>query len=362
MVEPADFSEITPSAPSAGHSAAHVVARIPIPKTARVTLFSSGEWEEFVEEWASSLKSQYKFVKRFSGSGDKGIDVAGFSVDATFAGGWDNYQCKHYGPPLRPSDIWIEIGKIVYYTYLGEYTAPDHYYFVAPKGLGTALTKLLSNVAALKSEFFAHWNDHCREGLGTVSVPLTGGLLAHAQAFDYGIFGSVSIVSLIEQHARTPFHAVRFGGGLPPRTAMAPPPAEIQSIESRYIQQLYGVYSEAAGKPLTPADLGGHPQYQQDFLRQRERFYSAESLRNFARDNVPPGTFESLKDETYHAVIDTCEKTHASGLDRMRETLTQAGQTSFPANPLFSVVHVPDKQGICHQLANEDRLIWMKTP
>jgi hypothetical protein len=143
---------------------------------------------------------------------------------------------------------------------------------------------------------------------------------------------------------------------------LEPPPAEIQSVESRYIQQLYGVYSEAAGQPLTPADFVGHPQYQQDFLRQRERFYSAESLRNFARDNVPPGTFESLKDETYHAVIDTCEKTHVSGLDKMRETLTQAGQTSFPANPLFSVIHVPDKQGICHQLANEDRLIWMKTP
>ena len=30
------------------------------------------------------------------------------------------------------------------------------------------------------------------------------------------------------------------------------------------------------------------------------------------------------------------------------------------ANGLFQVVRVKDRYGICHQLANEDKLIWVK--
>ncbi len=47
-----------------------------------------------------------------------------------------------------------------------------------------------------------------------------------------------------------------------------------------------------------------------DYLRQRERFYHAESLKNFARDTVPTGTFDALQDEIYHGVIDVCEDYH----------------------------------------------------
>ena len=36
---------------------------------------------------------------------------------------WDNYQCKHYEKPLTPSDVWVELGKLCYYTMVGEYLA-----------------------------------------------------------------------------------------------------------------------------------------------------------------------------------------------------------------------------------------------
>ncbi|MEP6636430.1 MAG: ABC-three component system protein, partial [Acidobacteriota bacterium] len=39
---------------------------------------------------------------------------------------------------------------------------------------------------------------------------------------------------------------------------------------------------------LNHQDLGAH------FARSRQEFYSAESLREFSRDSVPTGTFESL--------------------------------------------------------------------
>jgi hypothetical protein len=108
-----------------------------------------------------------------------------------------------------------------------------------------------------------------------------------------------------------------------------------------------------------PDDLKAHVSLSKDFLRQRERFYHAEALRNFARDTVPEGTFESLQDEIYHGVVDTCDGTHANGFDRMRATITQAAQIAVTSNPLAPATKAQDRQGICHQLANEDRLTWV---
>ena len=67
-------------------------------------------------------------------------------------------------------------------------------------------------------------------------------------------------------------------------------------------------------------------QLSKDFLRQRERFYHAESLRNFARDNVPDGTFDRLQKEILHGVIDVCECSYEDGLDRMKATVIQAAK------------------------------------
>jgi len=53
-------------------------------------------------------------------------------IGADTKDGWDNYQCKHYQSRLAPSDVWIEFGKLVYYTHLGEYTYARRCHFVAP--------------------------------------------------------------------------------------------------------------------------------------------------------------------------------------------------------------------------------------
>ena len=67
----------------------------------------------------STLESSYHGIKRFAGAGDKGIDVVGFISSNQFSDGWDNYQCKFYDKPLTPTDIWVEFGKIIYFTYCG---------------------------------------------------------------------------------------------------------------------------------------------------------------------------------------------------------------------------------------------------
>ena len=118
---------------------------------------------EFVEEWATTLADSYTKVRRFGGAGDTGIDIAGFCSLDGFEGIWDNYQCKRYGHPLWPSDIWVEIGKIIYYSYIQEYSSPRAHYFVASLGVGTTLEKLLNTPTDLSARFKSNWNTYCRK-------------------------------------------------------------------------------------------------------------------------------------------------------------------------------------------------------
>jgi hypothetical protein len=362
MIDPEHFRDLDPKTGSPVYNADHVSSGIPIPKTKRIELFSPVEWEEFTEEWGLSLKSDYQSVRRFAGSGDKGLDVVGFVVGNTFEGGWDNYQCKHYDHPLYPSDVWIEIGKIIFYSYSGEYPAPRKHYFIGSKGIGTSLAKLLAAPQKLKSEVRKNWAGYCEKSISDrIDLPLSEDLLTYFEDFDFGIFSSKTLAELIDGHTRTPFHSVRFGGGLPLRPASKKPPQKISPSESRYVQQIFEAYADHVGEPINDVSaLSSRPVLEHDFLRQRERFYQAESLRNFARDTVPEGTFEDLQEDVFQGVVDVCESDHADGLARMRATLAQSAQLVVASSPLSSVTKSRDKQGICHQLANDDRLIWVQ--
>lgn len=342
-------------------SAAHVHSGIPVPKPIRVKNFSPDEWEDFVEEWATSLESAYVKVRRFGGSGDCGVDVAGFCTDKGFEDTWDNYQCKRYAHPLRPSDIWVELGKVIYYSHIGEYTPPRKHYFVASLGVGTKLEKLLNKPTELCEKFKENWDGHCKRKITTTKeIELNGKLLLYVDAFDFTIFSSKSHVELIEAHCHTGYHAVCFGGGLPARPSPGAPPVVPAASESRYIRQLLDAYGDHLGNPLHDMSaLVAHNMLEKDFRRQRERFYYAEALRNFSRDTVPEGTFDDLQDEVYHGVVDVTDATYPNGYERMKATVTQASSVALTANPLASVTKSQDRQGICHQLANEDRLKWV---
>ncbi|MCY4653132.1 MAG: hypothetical protein OXC95_08210 [Dehalococcoidia bacterium] len=148
---PAGPTHASASAVSYGH---------PIQPIDRVKIFSATQWEEFVLEWADSLVDEYSRVDRCGGSGDMGRDIVAICSDAK--DGWDNYQCKHYQHALAPSDVWIELGKLVYYTYIEEYTYPRKYHFVAPQGAGTKLANLLRRPADLRAGLIDSWDDKCR--------------------------------------------------------------------------------------------------------------------------------------------------------------------------------------------------------
>jgi hypothetical protein len=288
VISESDLKEIQPKTPS-GASPSQVHSGTPIPKAKRITIFSPDEWEEFIEEWASSLGATYLKVRRFGGAGDLGVDIAGFCSDQGFFGDWDNFQCKRYDHPLRPGDIWVEIGKVIYYSHRGEYAPPRQYYFVCSQDIGTTLEKLLNRPNSLKAKAAENWDKHCLHGItSTGPVALDGALMDHFDAFDFSIFSSRSAVEIIEEHSKTVFHTVRFGGGLPFRPNPELPPGAPCENESRYIRQILDAYGDHLGATLSDASaLDHHAALKRDYLRQRERFYHAESIKNPApRDGV----------------------------------------------------------------------------
>jgi hypothetical protein len=335
-----------------------------IPAHQQILLYSAGQWQSFVHEWAFfCLKTVYKQVQEFGGAKDRGIDVVGFTDDQELQGIWDNFQCKHYDHPLHPSDAWPEIGKLLWHAYSGAYKPPRSYFFVAPRGVGTTLAGLLADAAKLKQELKKNWDKHCRKKItDTQEIKLEGAFLQYVDAFDFSIFGMKTGLEIVEaHHLHCPFHAARFGGGLPDRPAPETPPTEIAPIESRYVAQLLHAYADHTKKPVTKiGGLKSWPKLDDHFGRQRVAFYHAESLRVFARDSVPPGTFESLQDDIYTGVIDTHDSNHADGYERVCAVTKAARDLQITSNPLITCAKPQDRDGICHQLANEDRLKWTK--
>lgn len=324
--------------------------------------YSDDEWEQFVREWAEGLRGKYKEVRRASGAGDKGRDVIGYVKSINAGGEWDNYQCKHYDHALYPSDLWKELAKLCYYTFLKKYSIPRAYYFVAPRGVGPEALRLLEHPEELRTGLIAKWDEGELLKLGKKDIALVGELREYVEGFDFSIIRDLPPSRVIDEHRHTRHHAARFGGGLvrlPPDKVHVPP--DIAKEEARFVEQLIEAYGDYLSKALAGVEeLKDYPTLKNHFDRQRKHFYLAELLRNFTRDNIPEEEcFERLQDAIYDGVIDTAEGDHAHGFDRVRQTIAVARTLQIDSHPLKECLEVYHRSGICHQLANKDRLTWV---
>ncbi len=337
-----------------------VTAGLPIPPIERIRIFSNEQWEDFVLEWADSLRDQYGTVERCGGAGDMGRDIIAF--DKANPAIWDNYQCKHYKSGLAPSDIWLELGKLVYYTQINEYTYPRRYFFVAPQGAGTKLSNLLRNAVKIKAQLIDNWESHCKYGIASKNVvELTGALRAHIDSLDFSIFEAVPPLRIIDQHAKTRWYATRFGGGLPPRPKIVAPPATVADHEVTYVRSLLDAYGDHLKCSLpTVADLGTHDDVRAHFNDARLEFYSAEALRAFSRDTLPLGAFEELQNELHGGIKDEIRGTYSDGYQRVLSVVKTARLLPITDHALKERLSLLDKGGICHQLANDGKVKWVK--
>ena len=292
-----------------------------------------------------------------------GIDVACFCSDHGFRGEWDNFQCKYYkGDPLAPRTALSEIGKLLWHVYNNRITMPKSYYFFSPKDCGPSLKKLLLDWSKLRDKLYDEWDNWCATTITvTQTIPLEGAFKQFVDDFDFSIFKYKPVNQVIEEYRNTPYFLIRFGGGLDDRPDPLSPPETYRDIEARYIGQLQKAYAENKKVSKEEFCLDHYPDLEQHFIRQREAFYFAESLRAFARDSVPSGTFEALQTDMYDGVVDTAESDHQDGLEKLKDVMRESKSVPLDANGLFQAVRVKDRYGICHQLANENKLVWVKS-
>jgi hypothetical protein len=331
----------------------------------RVESFNPDEWEEFIEEWLDLKKSTYIEVERLGGAGDKGRDVVAYSSDKTITDyKWDCYQCKHYDNALTPTQVYVEFGKIIYYSYLKEYPIPDNYYFISPKGCGTSLSKLLQNEALLKKKLIENWDIYCKDKITNESIILADDFLEYVEGFNYGIFSKIHTKEIIKEHKKHPNHLIRFGGGLPERQKLTEKdiPKDIDISESKYVNQLVLAYGSDCGESFKSlSDIEVNSNYSKHFTRARMSFHHAEQLRNFSRDSLPVGTFSDFQNEILQGIIDIVEEDYESGFVKVKDAEKEARKVVISSNPLKEVSVMNDRSGICHQLVNDGEIKWIES-
>jgi hypothetical protein len=116
--------------PNANARLLGVGAGLPVDPIDRLAGFDSVQFERFTLEWASDYLAKnvpsVDQVQQRGGAGDKGRDVIVW-LDPPSASSrrWNLYQCKHYNDRLGTSGAAAEIGKIIYYTHIGDYLPPN---------------------------------------------------------------------------------------------------------------------------------------------------------------------------------------------------------------------------------------------
>ena len=142
------------------------------------------------------------------------------------------------------------------------------------------------------------------------------------------------------------------------------PPSNLEDHELTYVSELLAAYSEDANKDYQEVDdLDG--KYRDNFIRQRNDYYNAESVRVSARDvyNSADGNmFEEFKEETYDGIIDYVEDDYDNGFKRLKEVTKQAGKLSYSKSILPSIpkwIGPSEKKGTCHMLVNDKKFKWV---
>lgn len=153
----------------------------------------------------------------------------------------------------------------------------------------------------------------------------------------------------------------RFGGGLPTRPPIKKPPSDLEKAELRYVTKLLEAYSEHTGIDVRSHETIPTPELQDHFLSSRKQFYSAESLRAFSRDTLPPGEFQKLQDDFFEGIMDEIRTDHPDGYSRVVAVIKLARQLQVSAHALITTLTLLDRAGICHQLANDNEKVrWVK--
>lgn len=334
-----------------------------MPPTPRqlLQLMSPEDWEQFTLEWMDGFSEPYVHKDKLGGAGDMGRDVVGFLGPPALDPEWDSYQCKHYRTPLAPTHVYVELGKLCVYTHRNVFRVPRRYMFVSPRGVGPKLFTLLSAPVKLRNALISNWDKYCKDNISDAeSIPLEGSLKDYVDAFDFGCVGYLPVNEILEQHRRTHHWSTRFKLESPMRPMLGTPSGAVRSSEVKYLEHLFAAYSDYLKVQVTCVDdLAPNSNVRSHYHRTREFFYSAEMLYRFSRDNFP-GAFERIKHQVYSGVADVADAEHPDGFRRVVATTQRSLDVPLAGTGLQSYVEPSDRQGLCHHLAHDDKISWIK--
>lgn len=328
-----------------------------------VRIMNEDTFEQFILEWLYGCKNEkYSSIRKIGGAGDKGRDIIGFNHNGTV----DYYQCKHYNKPLAPTNFYLELGKLCYYTYKKEIPLPSEYYIIASNDIGPNLQDLIDNPSELLNNFKNNWDNYCKSKItNTEEVFLSGGFLKYVNSFDFTIINTYPITQILNEYLKTTYGIIRFKGCKFNLPSPLTPPDTIDTVEMPYISALLEAYSDELRIKINGIEmLKKHNCYFEHLKRQRKDYYSIETIRRFVRDIFTNSKqFDILKDEIYDGVIDVYEQQYENGYKRLVEVLKQASLTNTSKSKLDCKLHCignSERKGICHMLVNDNKLRWVK--
>lgn len=325
----------------------------------RIKSYSSEQFEAFITEWVASFRNEYEEVRQIGGAGDLGRDA----LAKDKFGKWTYYQCKHYTCAISADIFMLEMGKLIWYTFHESMPLPKKYYLIALNGFSKTVEAWLQDTSKINEYLISCWDSNCKNKINSSSCILSQDIMEYITNFDFSVVGAKGIEQIVEEHKKTAFFALRFGGELTVTRKNVKPPSSIQKEEDIYIRKILDAFEEYYH--ISISDISDIPnEFFQELTDNREWFFYAESLRLFTKDNLLlEESFNELKEEMRASIINVIRSNYPNGLTRLREVLKHSAQT-IPNNILTKysgLVGVRDKQGLCHHLANErDEIRWVK--
>jgi hypothetical protein len=352
--------------PNANARLLGVGAGLPVKPLDRLAQFSASDFERFTLEWASDYLtfklSDVHEVQQRGGAGDKGRDVVvWFDPSSAVPRRWSLYQCKHYDSRVGAGVAAAEIGKVLYYTLRGDYTAPLEYWFVTHLGVTSDFQDMLDDPEKLRTYILSNWDERCSTKITSkLKIVLSAELKSHIDSFDFSVFRAKQPLELIGEHAQTRYHLTVFGLPLIERPPPPLPPSEVTPGETEYVSQLYAAIGEAIGKKISSVkDFAYHSTNRRLFDRSRLTFYCAEGLKELARDHMADTAyFDTLLGEFANGLYHDYTATGLTGLQRLVATVKAAQALQLGGHILAPHVVANDREGMCHQLANDKRVNW----
>ncbi|MFD1627972.1 ABC-three component system protein [Azospirillum griseum] len=337
---------------------------LPISELDRLANFSAAEFERLTLEWASDYlavkRPEIVEVQQRGGAGDKGRDVIAWHDPNTVPlRKWTLYQCKHYGSALGAGTAAAEIGKVLFYSHRGDYTFPEEYYFVTHKGVTSPFQDLLDKPEDLRKFIIDKWEEHCRSKIRKDPVELTVELKAYIESVPFTAFRAKQPLTLLNEHAQTKYHLTVFGAPLIDRPKPPEPPSDVAPGENKYVTQLMRVISADLGHTVSNlSDFLHSNKHRRLFDRSRLTFYHAEGLKELARDQMADIAFFDTLLKEFHDGLYHWHTSEPDGYQRLIETVKASQNIQLSKHALEPHVLPNDREGMCHQMANEGQVQW----